>query len=112
LPPLFHYPAPGTVRREVGRPAGLKIMALLRFDRYRQGDLLGWKSQRLAWPVLTDFPPGFPLTFLWDSPAVKEWLGRPVPHWLPHWLSVWGRTGFDRMARGSDCVSWLVGWPR
>jgi len=23
-----------------------------------------------------------------------------------------GRTGFDRMARGSDCVSWLVGWPR
>ena len=23
-----------------------------------------------------------------------------------------GRTGFDRMARGSDRVSWLVGWPR
>jgi hypothetical protein len=23
-----------------------------------------------------------------------------------------GRTGFDRIAGGSDCVSWLVGWPR
>jgi hypothetical protein len=23
-----------------------------------------------------------------------------------------GRTGIDRMARGSDCVSWLVGRPR
>ena len=23
-----------------------------------------------------------------------------------------GRTGFDRMTRGSDCVSWLVGGPR
>ena len=63
LPPLFHYPAPGTVRHVAGRPASLKIMALPRFDRYRQGDLLGWKSQRLAWPVLTDFPPDFPLVF-------------------------------------------------
>jgi len=23
-----------------------------------------------------------------------------------------GRKGFDRVGRGSDCVSWLVGWPR
>ena len=74
MPPLFHYPAPGTVRRGVGRPPGLKIMAWLRFDRYRPGDLLGWKSRWPAGPVLTDFLRGFPLTFLWDSPAVKEWL--------------------------------------
>jgi hypothetical protein len=60
LPPLFHYPAPGTVRHGVGRLTSLKIMALLRFDRYRPGDLLGWKSQWLARPVLTDFPSGFP----------------------------------------------------
>ena len=27
-------------------------------------------------------------------------------------LSKWGRTGFDRIVRGSDRVSWLVGRPR
>ena len=44
---------------------------------------------------------------------------RPVPRWLrgvgPHGRKrpkTRGRTGFDRMARGSDCVPWLVGWPR
>jgi len=44
------------------------------------------------------------------SPDQTRGRTRRTTHHGQH--NVRGRTGFDRMARGSDCVSWLVGWPR
>jgi hypothetical protein len=98
----------GWKRRRAGRPPGqvshagncpaafwprrnAEIQARILHDRYTPGSFLQWKS-------LPDTPDRVP----------------PWPRGVggfPHHKSR-GRTGFDRMARGSDCVSWLVGWPR